>query len=544
MDDSNSNPPALPPKPHAASRSSIPPKVPPRSSSIPLSTIKESKNASAPIQQPSNEPSNNTVPPLVQAQQVTGVSSSLRQTQTSLVDNCSMPPPQQHTSLYTNPSYGVNDDKVVQQPGDREYASLNYMQPFNKLLEENAIDLPLQVNICESIYGMMGGESLFEEEKLDVYFLKHTEVVKIKNSGAGTTNWLPLCSAYQCNVFTCKDGRFVTKKEFPSMDSLLTTSILPLIVYVTVGCKKSLTCSSIQAGELLIIKSVEVTKKNKVKSMNCWSISTHEQKHLDGSCKAHFSTKTEQTKVYIHDVINHYKLPMYAIFYFSACSVERMVIEERLVIKSAITKKVAVESSEIFEIILMADMMTKKREVANNYYKELVKRSRSLYDKFNPTFVNKVISSVPVGYDSFQTKLFKHVLANWNKSTKLYCPTHSTPMPPSIPNRRVHSSPAINVEESPPLPPMRNMSNPTIHTETPDLEYEEMTFDVRVTTERTSPKPPPSGQPQDLQSHQVTTSSTENEISQLLLERAQHLHENQKTLNTYNSKHVSACTSK
>ena len=426
----------------------------------------------------------------------------------------------QHTPLQIqdtvyNPSYGALSTEIMQL--ECMYDCLDYPLPFNKLVEENAVDLPLQVDICESIYGMVGGDSLFQNEKLDVYFMKHTEVVKISKSGVNCSNWLPLSSAYQCNVFTCENGwQYAAKKKFSSMESLLKASTLPLVVYVT-SDKKSL---SIQAGELLIIKSVELSKKNKVKSMNCWSISTHKKKHLDGSCVKYFSINPEQTKVYIHDVIEHYKLPMYAIFYFSPSSAERVTIEEKLVMKSAIARKVAASESsdEILEIMLMAELMMRKREVANKYHAELVKQSCSLYEKFNPALVNKVIPSI-CGFDSFQTQLFRHVLANWSNSTELYYPKHAPPI----------NSPAaaqdLIIPSPPPLPPSSRPTTLTAATDTcnnESVDYEGVyyayddTVNDPISIKETEPLP------------------SWRESSQ----RYQYLHENHKILITYTTKQV------
>ena len=547
MMNNDPRPPDLPPKPQITHRSSMPPKVPPRPSSkcnstdMSSSIVKSYLVNSIPVQQ---SVMSRNIPSSQDSAEPDTCSSPQNEMQ-PVIDNSS-----QYATLHVqrkkgtvynqNPSYGTHDEI---DPGDREYASLDCLLPFNKLVEENAVDLPIQIDVKESIYGMMGGDSLFENEKLDVHFMKYTDVVKISKSGV--SNWLPLSSAYQCNVFTCKDGRFVAKKVCSDMENLLTTfgSMLPLVVYVTVGCKKSFTSSSIQAGELLIIKSVERTKKNKVKSINCWSISMHKKKRLDSSCMAHFSINPEQTKVYIHDVIEHFELPIYAIFYFSPSSVERMIVEEKLVMKSAITQKVALESSdEILEIMLVAEFMTSKCEVTNNYHAELLKRSRSLYEQFNPTLVNKVIPTV-CGFDSFQTKLFRHVLANWNGSTKLYYPRHT---PPTLPKRRINSSPAFLVLDlipSPLAPPPRPCPTPIsipksssdIIASDDDDDYEDMTT-ITITNPKNIPTPASVKETRHAESSNIETNYS-RELPRPL-QRNQHLHENHEALASYTTKQV------
>ena len=520
-------PPALPPKPQVA-QLSIPPTVPPRdqpssilSSSSPSSITTLSSVDNSPVQR--SESSGN-IPSSQDSAEPDTCFSPQNETQ-SIIDNSSHVQRKKGTLYNQNPSYGAlpETDEIDQS----EYDCLDYPIPFNKLVEENAVDLPLQVDVKESIYGMMGGDSLFENEKLDVHFMKYTDVVKISKSGV--SNWLPLSSAYQCNVFTCKDGRFVAKKVCSDMENLLTTfgSMLPLVVYVTVGCKKSFTSSSIQAGELLIVKSIERTKKNKVKSMNCWSISMHKKKRLDSSCMAHFSINPEQTKVYIHDVIEHYDLPIYAIFYFSPSSVERMIVEEKLVMKSAIAKMVALESSdEILEIMLMAEFMTRKREVTNNYHAELLKKSRCLYEKFNPALVNKVIPTV-CGFDSFQTKLFRHVLANWNTSTKLYYPRHT---PPTLPKKRIDSSSAFCTCMIPsyPLPPLTSSQPPA--TTTPDTCDNEPA-DYEDVADNTKPA-------RVKEASYIEITGREPRESSRPIQRYRYLHENHETLTSYTTKQV------
>ena len=455
-----------PPKP--AAQSLIPPKVPPQS----LQSMQNSGNVETPLEFADCVSKTNIAPmkhdlqpaPLLHPSQTQHLSlpaqpnTSSKIQQPTVTSSQNMPLQIQDIVCNTNPSYGAcalsefEADEV--QPKDREpmYDCLDYPMPFDKLVEENAVDLPFQVDACESIYE---GDSLFQDGRLNVYFMKHTDAVKV-SFNSGVSNWLPLSSAYQCNVFTCKDiNEQYAGKHFSSMESALKASTLPLVVYVTADCKKSL---SIKAGELLIVKSIELSKKNTVKSLSCWSISTNEKKHLHGSCMAYFSINPEQTKVYIHDIIEHYKLPIYAIFYFHS-SVKRVMVEERLVVKSAIATVAPQSSSdEILEIILM-DMvaMTKKCEIPNSYYAELVKRSCSIYDKFTPASVDKVISDMAGSLNPFQTELFKHVLPGWRNGTKLYCPTHTLKA----------SASANLVEPVPPPSPLPSISLTPVSTPGP-----------------------------------------------------------------------------
>ena len=298
-------------------------------------------------------------------------------------------------------------------PEQRETIATNdYPMPFSKMVSDYAIDLPFKVEISESHYGMLGGGgTLFEGEHLNLHFLKKTDAL-IAKSGY-EMYYVPVCSSYQCNIGVCKDEP-LAPTDFSSMAKFLS---LPKVVCISNGA------GQVKTGELLLVKEVNHShKKDKVKSITCWSITEEKEKCLKKSCKASFNVAPEATKVYLRDVIDHCQLPMTVQLYTTGTSTTTLTINKRSLVKSVIASKQN-NPDELLEIVASTDMMAQKLETSASDTKELQELTALAYEAFHPSKITLFITSDSETYTQNRTSICTSALDDWKCNIQLVPPT-------------------------------------------------------------------------------------------------------------------------
>ena len=319
-------------------------------------------------------------------------------------------PPKPTKSIHVYDEVNIIKSNVISGEQEMIYEAIDYPMPFNKLVSDYAKNLPFQVDISESLYGVLGGGSIFHGEEICLHFLKETDALIAKCGYE--MYYVPVCSSYQCNIGLYKDDPLALT-DFSSMVKLLSSSALPKVVCIANGAEP------VKTGELLLVKELNhLRKKDKVDSITCWSITEQKKKCLNKSCTASFNVAPEATKVYLRDIIDHCQLPMTVQLYTTGTSTTMLTINERLFVKSVIASKQK-KPDELFEIVASIDMMAKKLEISASDTKELQKHTTRVYEAFHPSQITTVISSAKASCTRARAKLCTSVLDDWKNYIKL-----------------------------------------------------------------------------------------------------------------------------
>ena len=311
------------------------------------------------------------------------------------------------------------------------YEALYLPTQFCKLIEENASDLPFQVELCESFHE--DNSSLIKGDKLKVYFIKQTEGVLAETS-AEKSVFVPLFSAQQCSVITHKPEDTFTKRDYAGLVTFLKSSeIAPVVYMYNETLEESCESGMLDAvGEVLVVRNVNYKKGGKsVSSINCWSVTGNQMISLDFSCKAYFSISPEHTKVHLSDIINHYQFPFRAVFYTNTDVPLEVIITEQSMINSVIVKNATTD--EMLEMFLSVSRFSLKLESDVALQEELKKEVNQIVKQFHPSNVSSVITGLGEKYVSTYQRQFMltNILDDWRKSCFLQVPFCRKPVPSS-----------------------------------------------------------------------------------------------------------------
>ena len=337
-----------------------------------------------------------------------------------LSHSSSMKQPPKKAQLFKSSSVHADITTLIQ---ERDYDTIDYELSFNSLVEHNATNLPMQVDASDSLYGVVGGESLSQGEVLNLHFLKETSVV-IGSSKFGSDQhkiMVPVCSSYRFNVGLCTDAQ----TSLSNIMKLLRSSPLPKVVCVDKEAWP------VKAGELLLVKGIIDND-----TINCWSITERKRKHLSKSCQASFNVTPECTQVYLSDIIDHCRLPLTVLLYDSAgISPLTLTINERSIMTTVIATKQS-KPEELIEVKVSSCNLMVRRLEASEYSQEKLQESTAcIYKAFHPTQVRRIMDNVHVCYSTYETKLFTSVLDNWTSSIQLVKPSLPPALMPTSPKR-------------------------------------------------------------------------------------------------------------
>ena len=327
-------------------------------------------------------------------------------------------PPKPTKSIHVHDEVSIIKSNVISGEQEMMYKTIDYPMPFNKLVSDYAKNLPFQVDISESLYGVLGGGSIFHGEKICLHFLKETDALIAKCGYE--MYYVPVCSSYQCNIGLYKDDPLALT-DFSSMVRLLSSSAPPKVVCIANGAEP------VKTGELLLVKELNhLRKKDKVDSITCWSITEQKEKCLNKSCTASFNVAPEATKVYLRDIIDHCQLPMTVQLYTTGTSIITLTINERSLVKSVIASK-QTNPDELLEILTSTDMMAKKLETSASSSKELQKHTALVYKAFHPSKITMVIASGSAIHVPYKKSVYTNVLGDWRNNIQLVPPQSLLP---------------------------------------------------------------------------------------------------------------------
>jgi hypothetical protein len=193
--------------------------------------------------------------------------------------------------------------------------------PLNLFVKKYSGRLPQVIAVNESLYGICS-DSFTEGQLMQVFFHKETPVIIMKRNGGKDV--IPTASALKYSLlYDPQNDTHAAKTgyKFVTVADLIKCRNMPNVVYVGKSCSSS--SYSLQKGQILIIKSIEVVSKS-VRKLKCLCIESGKLITLDENCKGHFSTQPSLTSMDISILLKHFQLPQTVLFYSTNSSHPKM----------------------------------------------------------------------------------------------------------------------------------------------------------------------------------------------------------------------------
>ena len=183
---------------------------------------------------------------------------------------------------------------------------------LKQVIEQHQNEFPLEVAVTAGYFGESEQDTFSEGDRLNFHFVKHISVA-ILETFTGRTIKVPLNSALQFSVLynpknDLKEATTVGY-TFKSVKELLMQMEMPRLVCVTKQHTSSNVTHSVEKGEILVIDEVKHGRFGG-QSLLCTPFNSNKQKRLSESCQGFFSTKPEELKLFLPDLINKLGLPL------------------------------------------------------------------------------------------------------------------------------------------------------------------------------------------------------------------------------------------
>ncbi|XP_019848723.1 PREDICTED: uncharacterized protein LOC100632476 [Amphimedon queenslandica] len=272
---------------------SVRPPLPPRKSSVPVSSY---HNATTP---PSKRES---------------TSSSLSTDRSSMYD---IPKSMKSGAGVGRGPSSVSLDSVSvcsfgRAPSPVNYVPVSESMSLKQLVAYHQNEFPLRVEVSAGYFGDSECDTFSEGDRLNFHFIKQLSVAVIE-TGTGQLVRVPLNSAARFSLIYDPNNNpkeAVTGFEFKSVKDVLAQKDMPKIICATKAHGNPSNVShSVQAGELLLINEVKHGRFGG-QSLICTSIENEKQKRLPENCQGFFSTAPNHVMLYLPELTKKFDLPL------------------------------------------------------------------------------------------------------------------------------------------------------------------------------------------------------------------------------------------
>lgn len=318
--------------------------------------------------------------------------------------------------------------------------------PISDLIEERGAQLPLRFRVSESLYGVCDEGSLLDGQLLNVLFEKETKVV-VARARWGAEYIVPLNSSFYFSILYNPLSKIEASKvgyNFTSVSDIMDAHPIPLAVVVTRAFQYK--SSLIDEGQILLVKDVMINE-NGIRKLKCITVPKSLVLLLDEEIEGCFSTKTQDLKVHLSDVIEHLNLPVEVIIDGATdndcqlplhATVDPFTLVDQRIEKSVIVsaKSTQVASkTDLIEILLSIPIEVQLVKVSEQQLQILRQQTQSIFNDFHPSQLNKLIVDSFSSINYIQTKLFKYVPQDdsWMTGIILF-----PPQPPSTSSEICH----------------------------------------------------------------------------------------------------------
>ncbi|XP_064390464.1 uncharacterized protein LOC135338305 [Halichondria panicea] len=164
---------------------------------------------------------------------------------------------------------------------------------------------PLKIRVCKGFYGHSDRTSVSEGDTFNIHFVKHTKVVHMLDGG-GAIYKIPLNSALEFGIMydpNQKRDQALNGFVFEKVSELLAAKSMPCAVRTGAAWRGSGASSTIESGEVLLIKGIK--KRLNTKTLKVYNLATGKKKELPESCVGKFSTRPYDVRFFLSDIVEH-----------------------------------------------------------------------------------------------------------------------------------------------------------------------------------------------------------------------------------------------
>lgn len=164
-------------------------------------------------------------------------------------------------------------------------------------------NFPVRIRVSKGFYGNSNLTSISEGDMFNVHFLKNTKVV-VLDDGSCTEFKVALNSAIEFGLLYNPHKNKEAAKVglmFEKVSDVMAMKTLPKVMKALEAYKGSSPESSVEANELLIVKSVK-SKKLKGKVLKVYSPRLKKKKELPEGCCGKFSTKPYDVRMFLPEI--------------------------------------------------------------------------------------------------------------------------------------------------------------------------------------------------------------------------------------------------
>ena len=269
-------------------------------------------------------------------------------------------------------------------------------------------DLPVRLSVCGSFYGIGDHFSLFNNDKIDVHFMKETLVASIRHSTGRELIKIPLNGDFEVSL--TYDSSSVVFDCQMTTSQLMKANTLPMLLKVEKGCKGSKQSSDFFEGEILMSpKQVTPTK------IECFSQITDSIKWIHRSSKLVFIANPLHQKLCLAD-IEHFEPPLQVKLhpfkkrleeYFKMPSTIESLRKEQSVLVSLCNNGEPLEEGKVIEVFTDVPMEFEVVQLSEKEEESLSEKSRILYESFTPSCITKVITDTKSTENRWKQDLFE-----------------------------------------------------------------------------------------------------------------------------------------
>ena len=275
-------------------------------------------------------------------------------------------------------------------------------------MTRHSSSLPLRVRVDKGFCGAEERCVISAGDIYNIHFIKRTKVVSMKDSGNGQYT-IPLNSAIEFGPLYDPHHNF--KEAFKGFtfdavaDILALKGPLPKLLRVTRAHQGSDPKSSVEEGELLIVKKAARTGVMRKPVLKVFSVTAKEEKTLFDDCIGQFTTHPYSAHTFLPEILQQIPdpFPMAAMLYISSetsddlpvhltsevVNLSHSSIETSLIATSCWEGSVAPSEEENIpiEIPIHLDIEVTIISSEESQNQQLFSDTRDLYEKFDPSKV-------------------------------------------------------------------------------------------------------------------------------------------------------------
>ena len=309
----------------------------------------------------------------------------------------SMRPRSQTIPLHSSRSDGVPRRQPPTPPDQNDAAGSDIK--LSRFATLHSRQFPIRVKACKGFCSSSTEVSISHGEIFDLHFLKHTKVVKMRDSH-GVDYSIPLNSTVTFGLVYDQYSNermsiAVTPPLFSTVSDIMNQKKLPVVVCATKAYNGGNAENSVGEDEVLVVGGIRSTMRGRI--LKVFSLK-HGKKYLHERCIGHFSTSPAKTCMLLSSMFqNSIPFPQKAMVFAGAEVAQAL---PAYLLKSPVTLKqcgietsvvatcplvnTSPESGQAIYMPISLDIEVEAVTLSDHEISQLQSTTRALYKKFDP----------------------------------------------------------------------------------------------------------------------------------------------------------------